>query len=247
MPPKIDVEGILAELKSLNDKFATLGPIPEKLNKLESLIVELSKENKNLKKELESRDSTILQLKTRLNHVEQHHRGWSIRIHNLPIPADSENDPRKVMEAVHAKLILPILTGAHSKGAIPTIPTALQILETAHPLPAKNGQVKPIIARFHSRYERDLLFHYKKEFAPREGGNNSVARGASSNPRSRMVFPFYEDLTSDTYRKLRELARDDRVAGCWTVGGNIRLKKTSDPTTVVRVKSIFDSNDVILA
>ncbi len=62
-----------------------------------------------------------------------------------------------------------------------------------------------------------------------------------------MMFPFYEDLTGDTYKKLRELARDDRVAGCWTVGGTIRLKKTSDPSTVLRVKSVYDSNDSILA
>ena len=248
MPPKavnIDVEGIFAELKSLNDKFSTLGLVPDKLAKLESLINTITSENKQLRKDLESRDATILLLKSRLNHVEQHHRGWSIRVHNLPIPAEAESDPRKVMEIVHTKLILPILTGAHSKGAISTIPTALQLLETAHPLAAKSGQPKPVIVRFRSRYERDLLFHFKKEFAPREAGPSGTGRGDHRPPR--LMFPFYEDLTSDTYKKMRELALDDRVAGCWTVGGNIRYKKSSDPNAVLRVKSVYDTIDTILA
>jgi hypothetical protein len=248
MPPKIDVEGILTELKNLNDKVSSLVSVPAKLNKLESLITELSNENKQLRKEIEGRDSTIYQLQNKLNHLEQHHRGWSIRIHNLQLQAGTEVDPRKVMETVHAKLITPILNGALSKGAISTIPMASQILETAHPLPAKSGQARPIIVRFRSRYDRDLMFQFKKEFAPREDTPGGVARGASSDQRlPRLLFPFYEDLTGDTYKKLRELARDDRVAGCWTVGGNIRLKKTSDPSSVLRVKSIYDSNDSILA
>jgi hypothetical protein len=245
MPPKsnpIDVESIFAELKSLNEKLAMLAPVPDKLSKLEALVTELTTENKMLRKELDSRDATILTLRSRLNHVEQHHRGWSLRVHNLPIPADAESDPRKMMEIVHSKLLLPILSGAQAKGAIPSIPPALQLLETAHTLAAKSGQIKPVIIRFRSRYERDLLFHFKKEFAPREN-----RPGGSDTRPPRLLFPFYEDLTSDTFKKLRELAGDERVAGCWTVGGNIRLKKASNPTVVLKVKSIYDSNDRILA
>jgi hypothetical protein len=248
MPPKIDVEGILAELKSLNEKFATLGLVPAKLTKLESLMTDIASENKQLRKDLESRDAIILHLKSRINQVEQHHRGWSIRVHNLPIPSVAESDPRKVMDIVHTKLLLPILTGAQSKGAITSIPTAQQLLETAHPLAAKSGQTRAVIVRFRSRYERDLMFQFRREFAPREEGPGSANRGAAGDTRHpRMLFPFYEDLTGDTYKKMRELARDDRVTGCWTVGGSIRLKKASDPATVLRVKSIYDTNDQILA
>jgi hypothetical protein len=229
MPPKvanIDIEGIFAELKNLNDKMSTLVPVPDKLTKLEALITNLSEENKQLRKDLESRDGTILALRSRLNHVEQHHRGWSIRVHNLPIPANDESDPRKMMEIVHTKLLLPILNGAKSKGAITSIPSALQLLETALPLAAKSGQAKPVIVRFRSRYERDMLFHFKKEFAPRAEGPSGAARGESRPPK--FLFPFYEDLTGDTYKKMRELAQDDRVAGCWTVGGSILFKRTND-------------------
>jgi hypothetical protein len=247
MPPKIDVEGIMAELKSLNEKFATLSPVPANLSKLETLIKDIASENKQLRRDLETRDAVIHSLKARLNHVEQHHRGWSIRVHNLPIPTEAENDPRKVMDIVHTKLLLPILTGAQSKGAITTIPSALQLLETAHPLAAKSGQMRAVIVRFRSRYERDLMFQFRKEFAPREEGPGG-ARGAASETRPpRMRFPFYEDLTGDTYKKMRELARDERVTGCWTVGGSIRLKKASDPSAVIRVKSVYDTNDQILA
>jgi hypothetical protein len=92
------------------------------------------------------------------------------------------------------------------------------------------------------------MFRFKKEFAPREDGNGGSARGATGDSRpSRVRFPFYEDLTGDTYKKLRELARDDRIAGCWTVSGTIRFKRVSDPSTVCRVKSVYDTNDAILA
>jgi hypothetical protein len=242
MPPKIDVEGILTELKGFNDKVAALVSIPAKLNNLESLITDLTNENKQLRREIEGRDSTIFLLKNKLNHLEHHHRGWSIRIHNLQLPAGTESNPRRVMDTVYSKLITPILNGALSKGAISTIPTVQQILETAHPLPAKSGQIKPIIVRFRSCYEWDLMFQFKREFAPREESPGGAARGAFGDQRPpRIMFPFYEDMTGDTYKKLRELARDDRVVGCWTVGGTIRLKKTSDPSTVLRVKSVYDS------
>jgi len=54
-----------------------------------------------------------------------------------------------------------------------------------------------------------------------------------------------EDLTHTTYKKLRELAEDDRVEKAWTIGGHIWLimKKNKAP---IKVKSILDSNEAIL-
>jgi FtsZ-binding cell division protein ZapB len=238
----VDTEAILSEIRTMNERLAKLDNVPANIAKVEKLILDLSSENAQLRKDLESRDAIIDSLRSRLNQVEQHQRSWSIRVHNLPIPPADENDPRKVMETVYTKLIQPVLNGALSKGAISSVPSTLQLLETAHTLAGKSGHPKPIIVRFHNRYERDLLFHFKKEFAPRTGSN------PVNDPRSsKLAFPFYEDLTGDTFKKMRELARDERVAGCWTVGGRIRLKKVSDPSVVIRVKSVYDTNDVILS
>jgi hypothetical protein len=87
------------------------------------------------------------------------------------------------------------------------------------------------------------MFHYKIDFAPRDrrGGVDRDSRPA------KLLYPFYKDLTGDTYKTMRELAQDDRGAGCWTVGGNIRYKKASDPNTVLRVQFGVNTNDRILA
>jgi hypothetical protein len=165
--------------------------IPAKLNKLESLITDLTNENKQLRKEIEGHEATTLHLQNKLNHLEQH-RGWSNRVHNLQLQAGTESDPRRVMESVYHKLITPMFNDALSKGAISTIPTVSQILEMAHPLPAKSGQIKPIIVRFRSRYERDFMFQFKKEFAPREEPPGGAARGTHGDQRPpRLQFPFY--------------------------------------------------------
>jgi hypothetical protein len=54
-----------------------------------------------------------------------------------------------------------------------------------------------------------------------------------------------EDLTPATHKRYRELISDDRVEKGWTINGGILLVKKSDKS-VVKVKSIYDSNDEIL-
>ena len=70
---------------------------------------------------------------------------------NIPVPSDSETDTRLVMQLVYDYLICPILEGAMSKGSISQVPSCDLLLETAHILPRKFC-VKPVIARFYSRY-----------------------------------------------------------------------------------------------
>jgi hypothetical protein len=245
MPPKTDTTEILAQLAIITNKLS-------KLDTLEAALNKMSEENTILKAKVESRDAEINILKNRLNHVEQHHRSWSLRVFNLPIPAADESSPRKVMDTVYKELIVPILEGARSKGAISTIPPVHHILENAHTLAGKAGSPKPLIVRFHNQYERDLLFHFKREFAPREeadlsGSASTRSQGAAASRPARLRFPFCEDLTRDNFAKMRELARDPRVAGCWSVGGQLRFKKATSPDVVMRVKDVYDSIDTILA
>ena len=91
-----------------------------------------------------------------------------MRVTGLKIPAEDEFDSNMVKIHLYEQLLKPILEGAVSKNILPTLPTACEILERAHILPAKDKATKSVIARFYCRDMRVLIFRLKKEFAPRE-------------------------------------------------------------------------------
>jgi hypothetical protein len=243
--PKDNSEVILAELSAISSKLSKLDPIPEKLEAMEHLLATLAEENATLKREVRLRDAEISGLHHRINAIEQYNRSWSIRVNNVSIPAEEEANPKKVMEAVYKKLIHPILTGALEKGAIDSIPPLHAAIETAHILPGKPNTPKPIIVRFTSRHLKQTLFTFKKEFSPKTPSSTTSSSTPSRGPR--MQFPFYEDLTRDNFLKMKALAADQRVTACWSVGGQLRYRLVSSPEVVRRVKSVYDSVDVILS
>jgi hypothetical protein len=165
--PKDNNDAILAELSAISAKLSKLDPVPEKLEAMELLLATLMEENAALKKEIHLRDIEISGLHQRLNAVEQYNHSWSIRVNNIAIPADEENNPKTVMETVYSKLVQPILAGALQRGAIDSIPSLHNAIETAHILPGKPNTPKPIIVRFTSRHLKQTLFSFKKEFPPR--------------------------------------------------------------------------------
>jgi len=202
-------------------------------------------------------------LENRLHSLEQHHRGWSARVLNVPIPPEEENNNFKVRDIVYNVALCPILEGAVQKKIIPDFPTADQLLEMAHVLPGKAGQPKPIILRFFNRNMRDVIFRMKKLYAPRQNlngrGGASGASGASGpsgasgggggggdEERGRFLYPIYEDLTKTTFQKMRAISQDSRVKACWTVKGQIRFTLNRDVNEVKRVTSLLDSLDSIL-
>jgi hypothetical protein len=175
--------------------------------------------------------------------VEQYNRSWSVCVNNLPISPEDETNPRKVMDTVYNKLVVPILSGALQKGAIDDIPLLHSTIETAHILLGKSNQPKPIIVRFTSRHLKQTLFLFKKEFSPKAPSTSS---SSPSHRGPRMLYPFYEDLTRDNFMKLKALAADQRVSACWSVGGQLRYRLASHPAVVRCVKSVYDSVDSIL-
>jgi hypothetical protein len=240
MGPKkqaVDTDTILADIDA---KLA-------KLESMEKLLNKINEENELLRGMVAKKDAEITTLKTRLNAVEQYNRSWSIRINNLPVPKAEENNTLKVMETVYNAVILPIFQGALDNGDIDNIPSIYRVLETAHILPGKPNSTKPIIARFTNRYFRQILFTYKKEHAPRAAPTSSASASSKAPPRpAPYLYPFYEDLTADTFRRMRELAADQRVLACWSVGGLLRLKLNDDPSKIHKVKSIYATIDDIL-
>ncbi len=97
-------------------------------------------------------------------------------------------------------------------------------------LRAKEGAIKPVIARFYERDIRALIFRHKKAFAPKH---------VAGPLKDRYKFQIFEDLTSINFKKMRALATDDRIAACWSAGGQLRFRLPDDPA-IRRVENVFD-------
>jgi hypothetical protein len=233
-PDKLDE--ILAKLSSLD-------AISQKLAKLETMFSAVQEENMKMKATIEKQQATIVDLKTSLNNLEQHGRSYSVRVNNFPLDGVDERDPPAIINKVFNSIFLPILNGAVSKQAITSVPTCFETIEMAHTLPGRGDKPKPIIVRFFNRNVKTLIFRHRKEFAPKADLPGSTS--GSGSARVKYAYPFHDDLTRDTYAKMKALQADPRVHACWSTGGYLRYK-LSESGDVRRVTSVYASNDDIL-
>jgi chromosome segregation ATPase len=157
---------------------ASLETITAKLSTMEDLLNTTLDENKQLKADLAEKNkvigdmtSKINTLEIGLNRADQYQRSWSVRVANVPLTSEEENDPSAVKKKVYDLALRPILVGAHAKGLIQAVPDVDSLLEVAHILPAKSGTHKPIITCFYNRNLRSICLRLRKEHAPRTGGD----------------------------------------------------------------------------
>ena len=237
----------MEEMQSeMNSKLSAL---IEKFELLEASLVSVTREKEALKVTVAEQANELAELRNSLNEREQYARSWSMRILNIPVHKDNESDTRHVMQAVYDHLIQPILEGVRANGDIGNVPDCDALLETAHILPGKGDGPKPVIARFYSRYWRNLVFRNRKDFAPREPSSATTATTNTRNgqPRTaRMRFPFFEDLTKATFTKLSAIKQQEGVLSAWTVNGSIRFK-LKDNNFIYRVTKLQESFEDIIS
>jgi hypothetical protein len=80
------------------------------------------------------------------------------------------------------------------------------------------------------------LFKHRKEFATKINADED---------RLRYKHPFHDDLTRDTFLKMKAMQTDPRVQSCWSTGGSLRCK-LADSDVIRRVTSVYLFNDEIL-
>ncbi len=256
------IKNMSSQLSSLTSKMEKIDTIESEVRNLRVLLSDLKSENSQLKADARENERKLCEmnernnnLEDRLNHLEQHHRGWSARILNVPLTPEEETDNNRVRDIVFNIALRPILEGAVAKNLLSKVPTADQLLETAHVLPGKAGQPKPIIMRFYNRNVRDICFTMKKHYAPRVeqsgGGRGGAAQGGGEGAggfegRGRYLYPLYEDLTRATFLKMRAITNDERVKACWTIKGQIRFVLHKNEKDVRRVQSLLTPLDDIL-
>ena len=228
-----------SNMDSINRRLDKVDLLGEQLNNIEESMRNISSEHANFKTSLANNQASISSIQGSQVSMDQYNRSWSVRIMELQLSAEDEANPFRLVETVYTKVFLPILTGALSEDLIPRIPPCDQLLERAHVLPAsKAGAVKPIICRFLNRDYKAVCFRLKKKYAPKTADS-----GAGERPR--YAYPFYEDLSSAVFKKMKELQADSRVDSCWSVNGQLRYRLTGTDT-VKKVSRVLEPIDNIL-
>jgi len=224
-----DIIQLLEDLKAdFNRRFDAQDA---RMMSLNSLLTQVTTKNQQLKTALEEKERQVLALERKMNNQEQYQRSWSIRILNLPIPADQDSSNTDVvMRTVFSKVLEPIFQGAVQKKLLPGIPAYTSILETAHILPSKPNQPPAIIARFFSGNIRQLVFRLKKEFATKV----PTPTTSKSHPHPKLAHPFYEDLTTFNFSKMRAIAQDKRVLSCCPATGSTAKRRSGVFGTTMR-------------
>ena len=241
------LESISRQLSVNNDQLAAanrrLDEQADRLVKLEVLLATTQRENATLKTELRIKDDQILELKSRINAVEQHSRSSCIRIFKLEIDGD-EKDPVQVAEQVYHKILAPILKGAVDMKKLRYLPTAVQCIITAHILPSKDGKTKPILVRLVNAHMRSLIIQLKKDFAPKSEITTPSSSSISTKPPPQL-YPIFEDMTRDAFQLMRALSSHEQVHSCWCYGGQLRFRLV-DSEIIQRVKSIYEPIEKII-
>ena len=94
---------------------------------------------------------------------------------------------------------------------------------------------------FTSRDIRAAVFRCKKAHAPR-----AAPSAATPDRQGRYLYPFFEDLTSVTFAKMRAIAAHPSVEACWSYGGQLRFKMKGK-MGFSKVHSVFDTVEKIVS
>ena len=240
------LDNISKQLSVNNDQLAAanrrLDEQVDRFVKLEELLATTQHENATLKTKLRNKDDQILELKSRVNAIEQHSRSSCIRIFKLEIDGD-EKDPVQVAEQVYRKILAPILQGAVDLKKLRYLPQAEQCIITAHILPSKDGKTKPILVRLVNAHMRSLIIQLKKDYAPKSEVTTPSSSNSTKPPPQ--LYPIFEDMTCDAFQLMRALASHEQVHSCWCYGGQLRFRLV-DSEIIQRVKSIYDPIEKII-
>jgi hypothetical protein len=249
-PPLSVDESVVKLLDDIRREFSRkLDAYGARFDTLETLLASYQAENTALKAALDEKEREITSLKRQTNDQGQYLRAWSIRILDLPIPPDEDaHDNYTVMKHVFHKVLKPIFQGAIQKNLLQSMPTFDSVLETAHILPSKPNQTPPIIARFYSRNIKSMIFKLKREFATTIPAPASQTRaGSKSRPLpAKLAHPFFEDLTTTNFLKMRAISQDKRVLACWSVAGQLRFRLHGEEQ-VRKVTNVFDTVEKIVS
>ena len=194
MVTKQEIASLTSAIQQLTEKITQMD------SKLDSTLVKIEAVN--------TRVSTI---EERLNQVEQHQRSHSIRIFGLKM----ESKESTLWSTAHCVFdaLKPILQLAVDAAALPTLPSVLEVIDIAHPLPSKDTATPPIIVRLRSKLYRAMILNFKASYF--------------KQPEA-VKFSIVEDMTKANALLLKTTKEKPDVLAAWFRNGRVKYKLSSD-------------------
>jgi hypothetical protein len=234
--------------QKLDHLLTAMASVQKTVDNIEALMVRVAAlETKNkaledrnlvLESSVKSLTLEVKQLKDHVNSREQESRVTAIRLFNFP----GSNEEINLAGRIYDKILKPILQAAKSKGDISSIPqvgnTISDVFRVGRFAQGANKPPPPILIKLATPALRLAILRNKR--------NNTPPPSEEERSLGVKRFLIAEDLTSPTYRKLKELLQDDRVLKAWTINGTIWVVPKGDNASPLRVKSAYDHNDLIL-
>ena len=217
-----------------NNKYSSLVKemsMEEKVNSifldmkvLRTELTETKKENQDLRGRMTEQEKIIKELKDQLDEREQRERNFALRVNNVSISKEEEDKfghNVAAARAVYNKAIKPVLErpGVRQKLDQP-VDHWSHLIETAHILPAKKGEVNPIIVKLKSRPVRNAILINK---FPRKEGKPTITA----------------DLTKKRFAILQNLINSGCFKKVWLLDGK-KLKFTLENDKKVYSTTISD-------
>jgi hypothetical protein len=185
----------------------------------------------------------IRQLKDRANAAAQMTKANAIRLIGYPA-SDEETkttDGGKAFTArIYDKILKPVLAVAKAKGDIPSVPSLANSVESVYRAGkiTPGAHIPPIVITFTNKAARLAILRNKR--------NNMPLPTEEEKNLGAKKYSIAEDLTGPSFRMLRLLQADDRISKAWTVDGNIRFVKKSNPDIIKKVSSVHLPVDQVI-
>jgi hypothetical protein len=198
-------------------------------------VAKLEEHVSTLQLRLDAQDKEILQLKDSANFLNQQSRANSIRLLGFPVTDDekmSTDGGKSLSTRVYEKILKPVLAVAKAKGdlsSIPTLPNTISSIYRAGKL--NSPKPPPIVISFSHSQTRLAVLRHKRNNVP-SPSDDEKRNGIKS-------YILAEDLTSSTFRMMKQLQADERVCKVWSAEGRLKFTLHSDVNTIHRVKSVF--------
>lgn len=230
----VDIDGLSSDqiirmtFHAVQDIKVTVAQQQIRVTQLETTVASLSQQ--------------VYTLQNTVNAREQESRKLSVRITGFPLTDEEKaaTDGKFLSRAIYDRLLVPILNFAKSKSYIDRLPQLANTVSSCYRVgdpAAKVGSSPPIILKFCNDTVRLAILKSKRTSTP--------APSVSEKAMGAVRYSINEDLTVNTYKKVRELLDDRRTKSVWTVEGRIRFTLPDDKK-VYSVNSVFDSVDTII-
>ncbi|XP_047028399.1 uncharacterized protein LOC124636372 [Helicoverpa zea] len=216
----------VAELKAQNLAIQKANTEIEKsINFINNQYDDMMKQINLLQKEKQIYRDCLQTLEMKVEDLQQLSRPSCIEIRNIPLK-DNE----------HAKDLSEIV--AHVSAAV-NLPLKASDIRDVYRLPGKPGTLRPVVAEFTSVETKNLLLSSVRSYnnkQPKESRLSTANIGVLGDHRPLYVSEYLPASSRKLFFAAREFAKLNEYKYCWTVNGNILLRK-KEGVRPIRVKS----------